>query len=236
MTFKYLLKSGFWLLPFIACMLGYYIASWLVPVVQLPAPAVVGQPLAQALMNLSSMQLHAQVVAEKEDADLPEGTIIDQQPCAGHFLKQSQPLYLTITRKPAPLRAPQLIDADVGVVESYAKNLSLRIKYHELESNYPTGRCFAQFPAAGDAVVDRTVHVYLSSGLTPKRIFPDLRGRAVEDVVAWLATYGIKPHVMQPATGSGLVAPQALVLEQRPLPGTIVDLTKPIAVQLQVVA
>ncbi len=76
--------------------------------------------------------------------------------------------------------------------------------------------------------------VYCSSGLKTQRIFPDLRGRTVDEVASFLEPYGITVSVVNYDVESVAKKDSSLVKDQRPLAGSLVDLNKKLSVQLTV--
>lgn len=225
--------SFFWIVPFICFLLGYYALYRLVTVDYIETPSLIGLSLSDALKTMSLQQLQGQVVAEKDDADLPHGMVIDQRPHAGQKVKRSQPIALTITKKPDPLLAPACINLDKPSINALAAAERIRVKYHEIESSFPTGRCYAQYPQAGGEIVDRILHVYVSAGMNPLRLFPDFKNRSAADVAAFLSSHGIKPHIFHNTSiDADHNCAYCTVQDQKPLPGTLMDLKRPIAVQL----
>jgi len=225
--------SLLWLLPFLSFITGYFFISRLVSVDSVQAPRVIGLSLQDALKTMAASQLHGQIIAEKEEPDLADGLVLDQTPHAGQHIKISQPIYLTVARKPAPVRAPQCVGLQKNKAEELARTLGIRLKFHELESNYPLGFCFGQYPAADEPLVDQMVDVYISAGMTTTRIFPSCKGIPVAEVQEFCKQLGMKVQVFHeqsvPAEHS---CEQCVVKDQKPLAGTLFDLKKPLVVQL----
>jgi len=232
-----MLKKFLWVLPFVFFIGGYALVSRLVSVEDIAAPSLIGLPLPEAFKLMAGLQLQGQIIAEREDADLPEGVIVDQAPQAGKKIKRSQPMYMTVTkRRPLPL-APSFLTLDKSAIEVASSDAGLRVKYHDIESQYPRGRCCAQFPAAGNEVIEKVVDVYLSAGMTTLRLFPLLVNQPVPAVIDFLKMHGMQVQLFteNELVDSSDVA-DCLVTAQKPLAGTLIDLKKPLLVQLQVAA
>lgn len=209
--------------------------SQIISVAQVQTPAVIGMPLQRALKALSAARLHATILAEKDDAAVPSGTVLDQNPRPSQIIKVSQPVYLIVTKKPDLLTVPSFIDLNQKEAESLAAEHGLKIRLHKFDSVYPLGRCFAQCPQAGDELHDPVAHLYLSAGTTTNRIFPDCRMRTVASVIEFLKNYGMKPQIIHTTiVPEGHVCLDCVVKEQRPLAGTVIDLKKSVLVQLLV--
>jgi len=54
---------------------------------QIQAPALVGKQLQNAVALLSQKNLNVRFITQKEDPDLPHGTILSQTPAAGRNVK-----------------------------------------------------------------------------------------------------------------------------------------------------
>ena len=220
-------------MPFLCFFSGYYLISRLMTVSVVATPRVVGLVLHDALKVLSAAQLQAQIIAEKEEPDLPDGLVLDQTPRPGQQIRLSQPLYLTIARAPEPPRAPALQGLTQAKAEHEARAHAVRLRCHELESSYPVGYCFAQSPAAGDPLAEQTMDAYISAGMTTTRIFPSCTHRPVTEVEDFCKKLGMKVHIFHAhKVAADHVCTTCTVQEQKPLAGTLVDLKKPLVVQL----
>lgn len=223
----------FWLFPFIFFIAGYYAVYCLIHIESVETPSLVGLSLQDALKAISAVQLQGQILAEKEDEDLPNGFVLDQSPTAGQRIKTSQSIYLTITKKPVPLRAPGLLGLQKKTIDEQVCPQKIRVKYHEIESRYPINYCYAQYPAPGDVVEGRTMHAYLSSGITSTRIFPQCKGLSVTTVREFLQQQGMTAQIFHTApVAIDHVCSTCLVRDQKPLVGTLFDIKKPLTVQL----
>lgn len=214
-------------------MTGYFFISRLMSVDAVETPRVIGLSLQDALKTMAISQLHGQIIAEKEEPDLPDGLVLDQTPHAGQHIKTSQPIYLTVARKPAPVRAPQFVGLQREKAEELARAQGVRIKFHELESNCPLGFCFGQYPLANEPLRELLVDVYTSAGVTTTRIFPACKGLPIEEVQEFCKQLGMKVQIFH--NGSILAnhsCEHCVVKDQKPLAGTLFDLKKPLVVQL----
>jgi len=224
--------SFLWLVPFLCFFSGYYLIFRLTAVSSVETPRVVGLLLQDALKMLAASQLQAQIIAEKEEADLPDGLVLDQMPHPQQQIKISQPLYLTIARKPPHARAPNLLGMTKETAVQEAQSQAIRIKFHELESNYPVGYCFGHYPVAGEPLEDEALDVYVSAGITTTRIFPSCKDMPVQDVESFCKKLGMTVHIFHAHKIAEDHECACTVREQKPLAGTLIDLKKPLIVQL----
>lgn len=227
--------SFLWLLPFLCFFTGYYFVSRLIHVDAVETPAVVGLLLPDALKTMAMVQLHGQIIATKEEPDLPDGLVLDQTPSPGQLIKISQPIYLTISSRPVPNLAPQLVGLQKNKAEEIGRSQSFRIKFHELESNYPGEFCFGQYPASGEPVLDQTIDVYVSAGMTTTRIFPSCKSLPVAHVKEFCKQLGMSVQIFHDQfVSADHICTDCLVKDQKPLAGTLFDIKKPLVVQLVV--
>lgn len=209
----------------------------------LEAPHLIGKELQSSLLLLSEKNLNPRILAQKEDPDLPAGTVIDQTPPAGKKIKPYQSIFLVLSTTLAQLQAPHLIGKPI---ESNCKELEavgIKAKLFWLDHPYPKGHCFAQMPEAGHPLENNQITLYVSAGSNKPILWPDFRGKSVERVNEFLTPHGIKPQIVRGASRRSMhcqheLLDEAVIIDQRPLPGSIlkIDPEQPPQVQLQVQA
>lgn len=219
-----ILLSFFWLVPFLSFIGGYQLVRFLTHAETVYVPSVVGLHLNDAIRLLSADRLNVRILAEKEDPDLHEGMILSQTPEQGQMVKPHQSIFLVITRKPLRPLAPKLRGLTCSQAARKARNDKLRLKSYTLESPVPQGRVIAQSVMPGREVKGNDVTIYCSEGTTQLRIFPDVKGRSVDEVKSFFGLYDIPVRV----TGDQ----SAPIKEQIPLAGTIIDVSKPLVVEV----
>lgn len=92
------LKKILWLMPFASFLIGYQIINIFKNQNEIIVPNFVGKTLNQAIKVASDNNLNLRISAEKEDSQLPEGTIISQIPNR-QKIKPNQSIYLVISKK-----------------------------------------------------------------------------------------------------------------------------------------
>lgn len=218
-------------------MLGYYVVSRFVTERFVTVPPLVGLSVHEALRTMAQQQLYGQIIAEHSSSELAPGVVFDQAPAAGGTIKTSQPVYLTVTARPPDPVVPLWYHLTEPEIRAAAAAEELQVHFHEVESHYPRGKCFAQDPAPGIVVPDRTVHCYLSKGITPLRLMPSFAGQTVPAVAAFCQQQGIQLQLfhatLQP---DGHHCGNCVVREQKPLSGTIIDMDKPLVAQVLIVS
>ncbi len=218
------LLSFIWLVPFLSFIAGYQLVRLLTHTETVFVPSVVGLHLNDAIRMLSADQLNVRILAEKEDPDLHEGMILSQTPDHGQMVKPHQSVFLVITRKPLKPQAPKLQGITCAQAQKKARHAHIRLKSFNLESSVPKDRVITQSVAPGREVKTNTLTIYCSDGSTTLRIFPELKGKSVDEVVSFFGLYDIPVKVHGPKDAS--------IKDQRPLAGTLIDIQKPLIVEI----
>ncbi len=225
--------NWFWIVPFVCFLAGYQAISYVATRNEFPVPSVVGLPLTQAIKTLSDQRLNVRIVREQEDPDLPTGTVISQNPRPRYKVKPQQAIFIVITKKVERL-APACTGKKMSEIEELLRENNIRAHTYRLASSHPVDSCFGQWPAAGQAV-DGKMTLYVSSGEDRPIIFPALRGQPIRAVMELLKQYHLTPQIThRHYMDEDHICVNCLVAEQRPLPGSLIDLSKPITVALEV--
>lgn len=234
------LSNYFWLLPFFCFFAGYFVLQRMYNVDQLEAPALIGKQLQDAIAELSVHNLNIRLIDQKEDPDLPQGTILSQIPAAGQKIKPHQALHVVISKQQQKKVCPTLIGKTPGEIEAELADLKIRNKSYLVTSSLPINTCIAQFPSAGKVLDEPRVITYLSAGNDKPILMPNLKGKS-----AFQATEFFKQHPQtikleiihaDPQPSDHICGDQCIIVDQRPLAGSIehLDPKKPLLVQLQV--
>lgn len=214
-------------MPFICFLGGYYTLDRIMRVGETTTPAIIGLSLQQGLATLSAEQLCGHILHEVETADVTAGTIIEQMPSAEQLIKRNQSVGLVIARQPDIIPAPHLYGLSRIEASEKALALGLKLKEHFLEHTAPRDSCVSHNPGPGEPVENKTLHAYFSTGRTPFRIMPDLVGKSYHQVAEALKGVALLT-VLNHDTSD--LAHDTIITKQKPLAGTIIDLTKPLHV------
>lgn len=225
-----------WLMPFASFIFGYLLVSFLHTQPVLQTPALIGKPLDQAILILSQLNLNIRVVGQKEEAQLPEGTILSQTPAAGSTIKAQQSLYVTIAKKPLPLAMPLLIGKSHTQAIAELEKLSLQAKIYHISSDQPEGTIIAQFPEQGLSTHEQPIILYAAKDPEKPIIMPNFKQHPLEQVISFLELNGITPTILHTPVAPDHRCTTCVVIDQRPLAGTFFKRSKdkPLQVQLQV--
>jgi len=230
------LTQYLWIIPFVSFLAGYLVVQRMTNVDQVEAPALVGKQLQHAVAILSEKNLNLRFITQKEDPDLPEGTILSQTPAAGRTIKPHQAIHVVICKKPEKIAAPLLINKSITAIEKELSLLGVRNKSYSVASNKPVNSCIAQFPAPGTPLEENKIATYLSCGNKKQLLMPDLQGKPIDDVVEFLKRHSCKIEILHAGKKTNTQHSQnSIVCNQRPLAGSFVRMSydKPLFVQLQ---
>ncbi len=231
------IKTVLWLMPFIGFTSGYLLSHRLFGDHTIAAPSVVGLPLDQAVHILSNAQLNPRILAHKQDPTLAENTIVSQSPAPGMNIKPHQSLFLVVSKKPAPVSAPNLVGSSQEHANYELQKLGIQAQWYEIPSAYPHKQCIAQFPKAGTPLDRKPMILYSASGNSKPYIWPDFSGYRINDVIEFLSMHPCNINVSHP-----VIVPDShncqdcLVVAQDPDAGSLIQLDErsPISVELHV--
>jgi hypothetical protein len=210
---------------------------WLFHVPEITTPSVVGKHIQEAFAIISSHNLNARLLEEKEDSCLPAGTVIRQTPQAGKKIKPHQSLFILLSKKPSRILAPYCLNKSEKDIVASLKQHNIRAKIYRLSSIYPQGTCFAQIPLPQEPMDDTLITLYISDGNNKPIIWPNFKDRPISEVVDFLHTHNLEATIIHEYPSSAHhVCTTCKVTDQRPLAGSllILDPEKPTTIQLQV--
>jgi beta-lactam-binding protein with PASTA domain len=230
------MKKLFYFLPFLFFIVGYYSLSWLTHVKAVQVPALVGLPLSKAVLELSEKQLNVRMLAFHEEPDLAPGTVINQIPAAGSSIKPHQRVFVVVAKEPETFKAPCLVGVPFEQAQQAAKKHDVRIKqYVFTSSQYPKNMVVAQWPHEGQPLKDKTVVVYVCSGDEPMIVFPDFYGIPVPQLQQFCSAQGIALEIKYATASDEKYAhEQCVVKNQRPLAGSLLDVSKGLKVNVNI--
>ena len=233
---KNFIKPFLWILPFISFLAGYQFVRMLSHTEVIEVPNIVGMHMSDAIKILSTFQLNARILAEKEDPDAHEGIILSQTPVYGKKVKPHQSIFLVVTRRPPKPHAPALFGMKQQDAAAKAQKERVALKVYPLESQYPSGTVIAQNAQPQQELADSSLSVYVSAGASSMRLMPDLKDHSVEEVTKFFAPYQITVESTHVGEQEGHKCAACIVTEQKPAAGTPIDLKKPPVVQVTATA
>lgn len=230
------IRSLLWLMPFASFLTGYLLISLVIKQPALITPTLTGKTLDQAVLILSQSNLNIRIVGQKEDAQLPEGTILTQTPAPNTSIKEQQALYVTIAKKPIPLAMPHLVGKTETQAIAELEALSLHAQIYKVSSDQPTHTVIAQSPEPGLSANSQALMLYVATDEQKPILMPNLKNRPLDEVLSFLELEGITPTLLHTPVGPDHRCNNCMVIDQRPLSGCFINKTptKIMRVQLQI--
>ncbi|MBD3272995.1 PASTA domain-containing protein [Candidatus Dependentiae bacterium] len=235
MFLKMNMKKLFWTLPFLSFILGYYLFLYFFPKSEFIVPNITGKNLQESIRIISNKNLNLHLLKEFEDSDLPEGIILSQSPLAGQKIKKNQNIFITVSKKPKSLNIPNFLNKKQKKINKEVAKLSIKPNYYWVNSFYPTDICIGQYPQPNKSLDDKKLVIYFSSGNLNYFIVPNLEGCNLQKIYDYLDEDKIilevfyKNRILEDRRNK-----KYYVTDQKPMAGSIVDLSKKLYVQVQV--
>ncbi len=222
-------------IPFLGFLLGYFVTHWLMQKDEVATPNVIGKSLQESVVVLSQNNLSVRLLHEQEDAVLPEGTILDQIPKPYQKVKPNQNVFVTVSKKESLMQVPDFYGHQKDEVVIMAEKRGIELRAFFVASNLPKGRCIAQNPQSGAIFERKRITAYFSDGQTSLCVLPSFKDQAVTDAEEFLKLNNIKAEIVHDKEEvSDHQCSSCKIIDQRPLAGSIIDLSHKITVQLQV--
>jgi len=221
-----------WLFPFLGFISGYYFLSSFLQKKEMVTPNIIGKSLQSSIKEVSEKGLSLRLLRQQEDADLPEGIVLDQIPKFNQKIKPNQNVFVTICKKPKPMVVTNFVGLGHKEVVSRATKMGIQTKSFWLKSIYPTNICICQYPQAGQELTERKLVTYMSAGNNGLFVVPNFKGVSLAEIKENLMYDNVILDVL-PFEKDHETLQSAFVVDQKPLPGSIVDMNKPLRIQLQ---
>ena len=199
-------------------------------------PHFVGKQVHEILPLVTQHNLNIRLIDHKEEADLPEGIILNQTPQGGTTIKPNQPLFIVTTKKPVTARAPQCVGISIDELNPLLQTTDIHPRIYHVPHPYPEKICFAQSPLPHELLEKNRLTLYISAGNNKPIIWPNFIGIPLQQVIEFLEMYHITPHIINDSVHTHYVSSNHTVIDQRPFAGTLLTLdeNKPLSVQLRV--
>jgi beta-lactam-binding protein with PASTA domain len=228
-------KNLFWLFPFAGFFAGYVICFLLLQKSEIIVPTALGKNIHEAAGIFSSCDLGLRVLAEREDAVLPDGVILDQIPKPGRKCRPNQHVFVVVSKKLSSKIMPDFSNKALPEINDWANKNKIEIRAITNTSTHPKQFCFAQSPNPGSKIAGKRITVYISSGQKEFKIMPKLIGHSLTEAQEALKKVKAEIDIIYTEqTALFFSSNSGIVLDQKPMAGSIINLDKPLYVQLQV--
>lgn len=182
-------------------------------------PQLVGKQSTEALRLLSDHALIAHIITEIDDAQIPAGTILQQNPAPASQIREHQVVHLVMSRKPPTQKTPFCVGKTVEEILTLSGELGIHVQPFYIPHHAPVNTCFTQYPASSTPLEESLI-VYLASSDEKPFLWPSFIGKPLHIILDFLNNYNLQSHII--SAHPGPISDTALVLDQRPLPGSYI--------------
>jgi len=227
--------SGFiWIIPFIAFAFGYIGLRVCLHKKRINTPDIIGKTVQEGLSAASDLFLNLRILKEVESSDFKPGTILEQQPLSNFPIQLNQTIFVVVTKSKGSFVAPNFLEMNFADIQNKSADLGLNPKIMFFQSYYPKDSCFVQFPMPGQSIDGKDIVLYISSGNTQFVVVPNFKGKKVFEVEEISEKNNIMLSLILKKEDITEDKKNLVVLEQKPLPGSIIDFSKKLYLQLLV--
>ncbi|HBS48077.1 TPA: hypothetical protein DEO28_02295 [Candidatus Dependentiae bacterium] len=228
------LNGYIWFLPFVAFLLGYSGLRLLLHKKQISTPSVVGKSIQEALAILSENGLNMRLLKEVEGSDFKQGIVLEQQPAPGMFVQLNNSIFISIAKTHRTSTSPNFLGANISDVQSKLNELGIKYRLIASPSIYPKDSCFAQFPSPNERIESKEMILYISLGSNPVVIIPNFKNSKLSDIEDFAQKNDVSLNVVFKSEESRFEKEKLFVIDQKPMAGSIVDLSKKLYLQIMV--
>lgn len=214
------IRSYAWTFPFIVFILGYMSLNIFISGPTIDAPNLIGKMANEALVITSNNNLCLKIIGEKEDAELPEGTILHQTP-TNQKVKRNQAIFVLISKKPQLKTVPNLLNKKESEIDKILLESNLKAKKYYI-NNCPL-HCFCQYPEPGQQVTKEKIIIYLGSSNPKPSLFPNLKEEPLGKVIDFLKLNNFDIKVFRKGKEESKYNLDSIVIKQKPLAGSIIN-------------
>jgi len=229
------LYNYIWILPFLSFLFGTFTISYFFNSKKtINIPNLIGKSIIDAAKVLSENNLNIRIISEKEEADFEPGIIITQKPI-NQKVKQNQTIYVTISKKPEYFKMPDFRNQQIDDIKKILSKENIKPKIYYQENHLAANICISQYPHYNESIENKKVIIYLSSGNKKEIIFPNFKNQNLDKVINLLVLNDLKFKINTKNLNK-IYEPkkQYIVADQRPFPGSIINLSPNLIVQLSV--
>lgn len=225
-------KHIIWTLPLICFFGSYYTLYYFFSPSALAAPSLMGKQLPEALQILSDNNINMRILSQKEDNDIQSGTIISQIPSPKSSIRPHQSLFVVITKQAEQKKTPNFLNKKTTECFDLAQKEALYIKTYKVPYLLDD-MCIGQLPIPNQALHENRITLYISTHPSKPSLLPSFKGRSVKEVSEFLTENNLKYtvlHAKQNDTRHD--CSKCIITQQKPLAGSLIDLKKPLTLQL----
>lgn len=223
-----------WIFPFIGFLSGYFVALFYVQNLEVIVPNIIGKNVYKGLSLLSAQHLGMRIQQEFDSELFSPGTILDQSPKANDTIRMNQHVYVTIAKKPDPIKAPEVQFINQNEILQRFNKLGINFKFYKINSNQLEEKCIAQYPNAGELIIDNKMSILISQKKDTYFLIPNIKGMSLDSVKEIFDKTNIVLEVFHQETDSIHNKNNGIIIDQYPVAGTVVDGNTQLVIQVEV--
>lgn len=144
-------------------------------------PSIADMPLPQAQAKLAEVGLVMSQMRQRESDRVQEGHVITQRPEAGRVVRRGRRIVPTVSQGAVQIAAPNLVGMTIGAADEVLQSQSItELPGARIRHTAARGTIIAQEPAAGQALVDRTIRFLVSEGTSDTILMTDITGKSLD--------------------------------------------------------
>lgn len=234
--FKSLLSRYLWLVPFIFFLSGYFTLDFFLHRSYTTTPNVLGYSLSEATSLISYKNLNVRLLSSKEDEYVKEETVLAQNPTPGSSIRPQQTVFLIVSCKKARPKTPACVSKYYETLKPELTEQKISHRVYYVPSNHPQGNCIAQIPESGTELPSQPLILYVSQKSDHSLVLlPSFKEHFAQEVISFLKNNDIPYSLFHtPLMEPDHACTNCIVVEQKPLAGSFIDIRNPPTVQLKV--
>ncbi len=234
-SFKSFLSKSLWLMPFIFFLSGYFTLDLFLHKSSITTPNVLGCHLSEAISRLSAKNLNSRLLSYKENDLVHEETILSQNPSPESSIRPQQTVFLVVSCKKKHPQTPSCIGKHIETLQSDLAEYPFDYKIQYVPSNHPKGTCIAQIPDKETELSSKLTLYISQKSKTDLVLLPSFKQRSLYEVLSFLKDNALSFsifHTHEPTSNHTCI--NCIVIDQKPLAGSFINIKNPPTIQLKV--
>lgn len=187
-------------------------------------PDIVGMTVEQAKEKLLMRNIDFEVISEQYSAEHKPGIVLKQKPNPGDMVKESRPVYLTVSRGSRLVSVPnikgiQYRQAEIMLMNNHLKVGRIDSVYNE---EFKVNTIIRQTPRPGTEMkLGEKVNITISIGSENTVVVPELIGYSLEGIYQFVESKGL--HLGNIVYEVNELFDSRTIIKQSPAPGDTVQ-------------
>ena len=222
-------------IPFSCFLVGYGVAYLFFHQTSLSVPTIIGKKVQEGMEVVSHQGLGLRLYAQREDNSVSQGMIIDQYPRPGQQIRPNQDIFITVASRPGVVRMFDVMGRKIEQVVQDFEDKEISVKIVRLASTYPRDFCIAQSPMPNGKLAEKKATIYVSDGKETLYVMPSVLGLPIAQAEEIFKGHDARAEIFHTQSlEPNHTCDHCCVVSQYPAPGSIVNTSITLLVQLQI--